>query len=179
MEILPTALHPLPTRWITVLGPGSARSAASREFNVCTGFLSIAEVKKVFDAYREVIGESCPERLGLRRQVLIAASDAEAAEINAKAVADFRAEIARGMGKRQTVVPDAPGHSPLDFMFGADEQIIGSPASVAEQIIEQCRATGAGHLLAFVFGTVGRPEIETNYRLWREVIPVLRKAGIE
>jgi len=179
METLPHPLGKLPPRWITVLGTGSARSAAERGFKICTGFLPVSEVKAVFDAYREAAGGPCPDRLGLRRQVFIAGSDSEAAEIGAKAALDARAQIARGMGKRQTVVPDAPGHSPLDFMFGADEQINGSPATVAEKIIEQCRAVGAGHLLAFVFGTIGRADIERNYELWREVVPVLRKAGIE
>jgi len=175
LETQPHPGHPLPPRWMTVLGPESARSAAERGFRICTGFLSVTAVKAVFDAYRDAVGGPCPERLGLRRQVFIAPTDAEARELGTAAAADWRAQMGGG---RPALVPDAPAHSPFDFMFGADEQIFGSPGSVAGQIIEQCRVTGAGHILAFLFGTISRPDIERSYRLWREVISVLRAAEV-
>jgi len=177
METHPRTFHSLPPRWTTVLSTGSARAAALRGFKICTGFISVPEAKTVFDAYREAAGGPCPDHLALRRQVFIAPSDAEAREIGAKAASDWRAQMSRGRGDRQRAVPDAPSRD--DFMFGADEQINGSPATVAELIIEQCRATGAGHLMAFVYGPISRPNIERNYRLWREVIPVLRAAAFE
>ena len=36
------------------------------------------------------------------------------------------------------------------FSVHDDEFIAGTPAQVAEQIIEQCRACGAGHILAIL-----------------------------
>jgi alkanesulfonate monooxygenase SsuD/methylene tetrahydromethanopterin reductase-like flavin-dependent oxidoreductase (luciferase family) len=170
-------MSPLPPRWTTVLGTGAAGAAAARGFKICTGFLPVPEVRIVFDAYQDAVGARCPERMGLRRQVFIAESDSEAVETAAEAEAAWR----RAMGERRTqahgLVPDAPAHDPLAFMFGPGEQINGSPASVADQIIAQCEATGAGHFMAFVFGTIARRQIERNYALWRQVIPVLRKAG--
>lgn len=177
LATLPALFQTLPPRWMTVISEGAAAGAARRGFRACTGFLPVAKVKAVFDAYREAFGGPCPDYLGLRRQVLIAESRDEAVELVAAAETAQRAQFAQRRGV--SLVPDAPGHSPLDFMFQADEKICGSVADVTEQIVAQCRATGCGHILAFVFGTIPRDAIDRSYRLWEQVIPQLRAAGVE
>ncbi len=169
----PEPFGKLPPRWMTVLSAGAAGAGATRGFRICTGFLPVPAVKQVFDAYRAVVGKECPERLALRRQVLIAESRSEAAEIVAAAEAEVRAEFGE-----EPLVPDAPVESPFDFMFGADEKIFGTPADVTELIVEQCRATGCRNILAFVFRTVPRKAIARSYRLWGAVIPKLRAADL-
>ena len=75
-------------------------------------------------------------------------------------------------------LPDAPGPT-HNFSVGEEEFIAGTPESVAEQIIAQCRAVGAGHFLAN-FGRGKSPEaMQRNYALFGErVIPLLRAAGV-
>ena len=48
-----------------------------------------------------------------------------------------------------TVAPRRP-KAGAGFSVHADEFIAGTPAQVADQIIEQCRACGAGHILAIL-----------------------------
>jgi alkanesulfonate monooxygenase SsuD/methylene tetrahydromethanopterin reductase-like flavin-dependent oxidoreductase (luciferase family) len=171
----PLVYRRLPPRWMTVLSEGAAGAAAKRGFRICTGFLPVPQVREVFDAYRSVHGGPCRDRLALRRQVLIAKTRSEAADLVAAAESDVRAEFGEDA---DVLVPDAPRHSPFDFMFERDEKIFGTPADVTEQIVAQCRETGCGNILAFVFRTIPRDAIERSYRLWREVIPKLRMARI-
>ena len=74
-------------------------------------------------------------------------------------------------------LPDAPGPS-HNFSVGAEEFIAGTPESVAEQIVGQCRAVGAGHFLAN-FGRGKSPAaLRKSYELFGErVVPLLRQAG--
>jgi alkanesulfonate monooxygenase SsuD/methylene tetrahydromethanopterin reductase-like flavin-dependent oxidoreductase (luciferase family) len=73
-------------------------------------------------------------------------------------------------------VPDAPAERRL---VDDDEEISGTPQQVAEQIVEQCRRTGAGHFLGYLFGGYTRAQVSRSYELWRQVIPVLRRAQVE
>ncbi len=179
LETRPQPLRPLPPRWTTVLGTGSAQAAAQRKLNICTGFLSVAEALKVFDAYRAAVGGDCPEKIALRRNILIGDSNSAAAELAAIAEAGTRAEFdMANRGGAEALVPDLPSKSPLDFMFGADEVIHGTVARVSEQIIHQCRTLGAGHMLGFVFNNIPRAAVVRNYQLWEQVIPQLRAAKV-
>ena len=58
----------------------------------------------------------------------------------------------------------------------ADEFIAGTPAQVAEQIIEQCRACGAGHILAILGRAVDERRAEAVKLFGEQVIPILRRA---
>src|SRR5262249_22813124 len=64
------------------------------------------------------------------------------------------------------------------FSVGDDEIIAGTTASVAAQIIDQCRAAGAGHFAA-IFNRSNPPEIlkEWYADYGRQVIPKLRHAA--
>jgi alkanesulfonate monooxygenase SsuD/methylene tetrahydromethanopterin reductase-like flavin-dependent oxidoreductase (luciferase family) len=78
-----------------------------------------------------------------------------------------------------TVPADAPAPQARGPVISDDESIAGSPASVARQIIDQCRRCGAGHILAYPFGTLSREHVARSDELWREVIPLLRLAELE
>ena len=179
----PIALHPGPRgalaqRWTTIMGPGAAGAAAARGFKVATGFITVDKAREAFDVYRNRLGDANPDAIALRRNVLIGDSAAEAAELAAWSEASTRAEFAAHRRKAEGLAPDAPADSPLDFVFGPDEMIHGDVKSVTEQIIAQCRATGAGHMLAFTFSNIPRQAIERSYQLWEQVIPQLRKASL-
>ena len=64
------------------------------------------------------------------------------------------------------------------FAVHDDEFIAGTPAQVAEQIIEQCRACGAGHILAILGRAVDQRRAEAVKLFGEEVIPILRRAEI-
>ncbi|MCW8378697.1 LLM class flavin-dependent oxidoreductase [Streptomyces justiciae] len=62
---------------------------------------------------------------------------------------------------------------PLD-----DEYIFGSPVTVAEKVIDQCRSLGAGHILALTLMTHTKRDLARHYDLWEKVIPILRTAKV-
>ncbi len=64
------------------------------------------------------------------------------------------------------------------FSVHDDEFIAGTPAQVAEQIIEQCRACGAGHILAILGRAVDERRAEAVELFGEQVIPILRRAQI-
>ncbi|MCW8378715.1 LLM class flavin-dependent oxidoreductase [Streptomyces justiciae] len=70
--------------------------------------------------------------------------------------------------------PDALG------MVSEDEVIIGSPETAAEKIIDQCRRLGAGHIVggADMAFPLTEAELDTQYDLWEQMIPILRKANV-
>ena len=64
------------------------------------------------------------------------------------------------------------------FAVHDDEFIAGTPAQVAEQIIAQCRACGAGHILAILGRAVDEHRIRAVELFGEQVIPILRRAEI-
>ncbi|AVT13153.1 LLM class flavin-dependent oxidoreductase [Paracidovorax avenae] len=155
LHALPSPLQrPFPPVWATVRSARAAQEAAREGHKVCTGFLSVDEVCALFDEYRNAIHagseDEVSSRLAIRRCIFVAPGRAEALE---------QADIARHR------IP-----SILD-----QDTIAGSPADVVEQIVEQARRTGAGHMVGFFTGnTLDRNALLTSYRLYGlQVIPAL------
>lgn len=199
LAISPRPLQqPLPPRWITGLSTQTAAMAAERGYKLCTAFFSIADIKPIFEAYRTTAANggktAGSDRLGLRRMIFISDNDSEGRDIARAAVNKWRSIMsgpppaktgaaAHMPNAHKAMVPDAPHAQQKGAQHGqaiGDEEAIGgSPSAVAEQIIEQCRAVGAGHMLGYTFGGLSKLQIERSYELWRQVIPVLRKAKID
>ena len=194
LAISPRALQqPLPPRWITGLSMETAAQAASAGLRFCTGFMETAQAAPIFAHYREVARAAgqpaSADQLGLRRQVIIADDDAEARAIGAEATARMRRMM--GGARVASIAPDAPTPAPTPTptptpapahrgpVIGEEETIAGSPDSVAEQLIAQCRAIGAGHLLAYAPGTISAEQMQRSQQLWRSVIPRLRAAQVD
>jgi alkanesulfonate monooxygenase SsuD/methylene tetrahydromethanopterin reductase-like flavin-dependent oxidoreductase (luciferase family) len=59
-----------------------------------------------------------------------------------------------------------------------DEFIFGSPETVAERIIDQCRRTGAGNVACYHPAVFDEAQLEHHYKLWRQVVPLLHAAEI-
>jgi hypothetical protein len=84
--------------------------------------------------------------------------------------------LARDPRVKQHPGPDEPGPA-HDFSVG--EEIAGTSESVAEQIIAQCRAVGAGHFLANFGRGKSSEATRRNHALFVErVIPLPRAAGV-
>jgi alkanesulfonate monooxygenase SsuD/methylene tetrahydromethanopterin reductase-like flavin-dependent oxidoreductase (luciferase family) len=180
LVIAPRPLQqPMPRRWMTGLGIPTAQMAAQRGCCFCTGFLATERVSAVFDGYRAALaaagGRAGAERLGLRRQVFIGEDGDEARSLSRQKLQGLQAAMANLPVGAGAAVPDAPAERRL---VGDDEEISGTPREVAEQIIAQCRRTGAGHFLAYLFGGYTHGQVSRSYELWRQVVPMLRAARL-
>jgi alkanesulfonate monooxygenase SsuD/methylene tetrahydromethanopterin reductase-like flavin-dependent oxidoreductase (luciferase family) len=182
LRLVPRPLQqPAPPRWTTVVSVDSARKAARRGAKICTGFHPHKKVKEIFDAYRDEADKvgrpATPDQLAIRRQVTIAATDAEARDTaigRQKAFRDFITVDPRVPAPGRAVLDTPTAHA---FSIGEEEFITGAPASVAEQIIAQCRDAGAGHF-AMIFDRAATPQrLGDFYRMFGSgVIPALHRA---
>jgi alkanesulfonate monooxygenase SsuD/methylene tetrahydromethanopterin reductase-like flavin-dependent oxidoreductase (luciferase family) len=184
LRIVPRPLQrPSPPKWTTVVSPASAAKSAGRRSKICTAFESVARIREIFDAYHgeaDRVGFKCgPEELAIRRNISVALSEEEAREASRRAKNVTSALLAADprVGRHAPSLLDAP-KAGSGFSVHADEFIAGTPAQVAEQIIEQCRACGAGHILAILGRAVDERRAEAVKLFGEEVIPILRRAEI-
>lgn len=165
--------------WVTVMSPDSAAWAGQRGFKLCTAFLPTPAANGLAARYREAAdaaGHSVdPAMLGLRRRVFVAATDAEAKEKYEASVDKFTA-----FGGRRAAEAEAAGSEIRKRMMHPDDFAIGSPETVAEKMIEQCRAGGYGVVMAFTdFAQFAHEDLVRSHELLgREVAPLLRKAEV-
>lgn len=182
LRIAPRPLQTPPPRWTTVVSIESARKAARRGSKLCTGFHPIDRIAAIFDAYREEAQKhghpTGPDQLAIRRNVIVAADEIEAAETARTAARLYKAALAHDPRLTESPVPDAPGPS-HGFSVGEDEFIVGTGPQVAEQIIAQCRRVGCGHFLSMMSHAAGSDSGLAAFELYgREVIPRLRRAEV-
>lgn len=182
LKILPRPLQqPAPPKWTPVVSEVSARKSAGRGSKICTAFQSVETVTAIFDAYRDEAyrlgAPAGPEQLAIRRNISVADTESEARELSSRAREMSRKVLAGDprVGTQKSDLIDAP-QAKKGFTVHDDEFIAGTPAQVAERLIEQCRATRAGHVL----GIIGRgtdDHGEAMLRLYGEtVVPALRRA---
>jgi alkanesulfonate monooxygenase SsuD/methylene tetrahydromethanopterin reductase-like flavin-dependent oxidoreductase (luciferase family) len=181
LRIVPRPLQqPAPPKWTTVVSPASAMVSAARRSKICTAFESVARIKQIFDAYRaeaDRTGFACgPDHLAIRRNITVAASEAEALE-TARLAKELTQKVIAG-DPRVRAAASSLLDAKTGFAVHDDEFIAGTPAQVAEQIIEQCRACGAGHILAILGRAVDERRIRAVELFGDYVIPILRKAEI-
>lgn len=174
--------QPQPPMWTTVISVESAKKAARRGSKITTGFVPTDKAKEIFDVYNEEAAKvgkpTGPEQLGLRRQVIIDLDEAASAERSSQFEKGFRTMLETNdkrviAGGRKAL--DQPGTH--GYALGDDEFIHGTPRNVAEQVIEQCTASGAGHFQVIFAGYQTLDQLVRSWELFgNEVIPRLRKA---
>jgi alkanesulfonate monooxygenase SsuD/methylene tetrahydromethanopterin reductase-like flavin-dependent oxidoreductase (luciferase family) len=181
LRILPRPLQqPSPPRWTTVVSAESARRAARRRIKISTGFNSTQVIKRIFDAYREEADtagfHASPDYFALRRRVTVAPTS-DQARLYAQAVADRLKSFVADDDRLNANVPDAP--TPAGgFTLSDDEFITGTPTDVAQNIVQQCRAVGAGNFLTVLNWSAPVNEVVEAHELFgREAIPLLRTAA--
>jgi alkanesulfonate monooxygenase SsuD/methylene tetrahydromethanopterin reductase-like flavin-dependent oxidoreductase (luciferase family) len=163
--------------WVTVMSANSAEWTGQRGYKLCTAFLPTPVTVTLADAYRaaaDAAGHHVdPTMLGLRRRVFVAETDAQAQETYEASVDKFvavagaqAAETADSEIRRRMMHPD-------DFA-------IGSPATVADKLIEQCRAGSYGAVMGWTdFAQFKHDDLVRSHELLgREVAPVLRSAAV-
>jgi alkanesulfonate monooxygenase SsuD/methylene tetrahydromethanopterin reductase-like flavin-dependent oxidoreductase (luciferase family) len=184
LRIVPRPLQqPSPPKWTTVVSTAAAIKSAGRLSKICTAFLSVGSIKEIFDVYRAEADRlgiaSSPEKLAIRRNVSVAPSEAEARERSLAAM-EMTGKVLAGdprVLQQSSSLLDAPKPG-SGFSVHADEFIAGTPAQVAEQIIAQCRACGAGHILAILGRAVDEHRIRAVELFGEQVIPILRRVEI-
>lgn len=148
-----------------------------------------------------------PDDMAIRRQVLVWDTDSEAAALSAELVeksGKIQAKVYEPMYKMAaktggtialpaaTVagVKDAQvllrtekegGKKPTtvaDLISAEHEFIHGSPRTAAERIIEQCRETGAGHIISYNLQGMSEAHVSHHERLWSQVLPILQSADV-
>ena len=181
LRIAPRPLQqPAPPKWTAVLSVASARKSLRRGSKICTSFQSRERVKEIFDAYRDEADRTgvaaTPEQLAVRRIVSISESAAAAEGRARAAIEQMKTGVAIDpRAAVKTVLLDVPNPA-AGFVVGDDEFVTGPPAQVAEQIVEQCRYTGAGHFVAMMNH---KDDVEQAWTLFGEKVnPILRKASL-
>ncbi len=178
---LPRMLQqPSPPRWTTVVSADSARRAARRRIKISTGFNAVPAVKAIFDAYREEAKangfEATPDFFALRRRVSVGSTGEQARRYAASVAERLKAFVAEDE-RVSAHVPDAPAPTG-GFTLSDDEFITGTAKDVAEEIIAQCRAVGAGHFLTVLNWSAPVDEVAQAHELFgRDAIPLLRAAS--
>lgn len=176
--------QPSPPKWTTVVSSDSARKAAQRGSKITTAFNTTDRIKEIFDAYRDEADKAGfkagPDHLGLRRRVVVAPTESEAQERSEAVAQRVRAMLAKDPRTAAKHVPDSPDRDKGGGFTVSDEEFLhGAPKQLADKIIDQCRRTGAGHFLAVLHWGALSDEVAQGHQLFgREVIPLLRKAGV-
>lgn len=185
VRLLPRpAQRPHPPKWSTVVNADTARRAARRRSKICTGFITTDQVRQVFEAHFDearTLGWTADAGWwGLRRRVIVAESETAASEMAHSAAERYKKFVAADTRIKFSQVPDAPRQGQAGgFSISDDEFISGTPGQVAENIVEQCKRSGAGHFLAVLHWGAQLDEVRAAHRLYGEkVIPVLKKANI-
>jgi alkanesulfonate monooxygenase SsuD/methylene tetrahydromethanopterin reductase-like flavin-dependent oxidoreductase (luciferase family) len=176
-------LQSAPPKWTTVVSTGSAQKSAQRRSRICTGFESVSRISDIFDVYRRECVRlglpAGPDQLAIRRNISISRDAAEARD-EAKAAKAATLKVVAGDPRvvdRASSLLDAP-KAGAGFSLHDDDYIAGTPAQVAEQVIDQCRQCGAGHLLAMLGRSVSSRRRESLALFGEEVIPHMRRAQI-
>jgi len=176
-------LQPAPPKWTTVVSTGSAQKSAQRRSKICTGFESVSRISEIFDVYRSECDRlglpAGPNQLAIRRNISISRDAAEAREESQAAKAATLKVVAGDprVTDRASSTLDAP-RAGAGFSLHDDDYIAGTPAQVAEQVIDQCRKCGAGHFLAMLGRSISPRRRESLALFGEEVIPQMRRAQI-
>ena len=172
-----------PPKWTTVVSTGSAQKSAQRRSKICTGFESVTRIignlRRVSQRVRQLGLAAGPDQFAIRRNISIS-RDAAAAREEAVAAKAVTLKVVAGdprvKGQTSSLL-DAP-KAGAGFSLHDDDYIAGTPAQVAEQVIEQCRKCGAGHLLAILGRAASLRRRESMALFGEEVIPQMRRAQI-
>ncbi|ONH60435.1 hypothetical protein CcI49_11415 [Frankia sp. CcI49] len=166
--------------WATVLSPESAVRTAERGWKLLTGWVPINMASAIAARYCEA-AEACghstdPSMLGLRRRVFVAETDAEARE-KFEAAQNLVPVLLRMEGS-QMELADPRIRNLLD---NPEDYVIGSPETVAEKLIDQCRVGGFGALFAWAdFASFRWADLARSHELFgTRVAPLLRSAHVD
>ena len=171
MELEPVQ-RPHPPLWQGVVSPESAASTARRGVNVVTNG-PCAHVRGIVDAYCSTWNGAPAARplIGVQRHVYVGATDEEAiaaARPAYKAWYDSLTSLWRHFGSAPVRFADS-----LERAIANDAAIVGSPATVREQLERHIETSGCTYFIGrFAFGTLGYERASRSLDLFsREIMP--------
>jgi alkanesulfonate monooxygenase SsuD/methylene tetrahydromethanopterin reductase-like flavin-dependent oxidoreductase (luciferase family) len=173
----PIRLRPGQSVWTTVLSPDSAAWAAERGYKMCTAWsptdIAAAVAGRYYEAADAAGMKVDPSYVGLRRRVFVADSDAQAQELAEEAGDLVQAHAGTAFESLDPAI--------FKMLMDPDDYAIGSPETVAERLIEQCRAGGFGTMVAFAdFGDFTEKDLFRSHELiGTKVAPILRSAEVK
>lgn len=162
--------------WATVTSPGSAQWTGQHGFKLCTAWLPTPMTANVAETYRAAADaaghRTDPSMLGIRRRVFVAETDAEAHEKYEASVDKIAATVGIAFETADPALRERLTHP--------DDYVIGSPETVADRLVEQCRAGGYGVVMAFTdFAEFPHADLLRSHELLgQKVAPVLRSAAV-
>ncbi len=178
LAILPKMrLDAPPAVWVTAMSPDSAEATARRGWKMCTAWSSIETVAELASAYRDAADDAghstSPDMLGVRRRVFVAPTDEEAYEICEAMGNPIRTSAGSTFETQDDTIRSR--------MNNPDDYAVGSPETVAEKLIEQCRQAGLGHIMAFpdFLTFTSEHQIRSHELIGTKVAPMLAAAGVD
>lgn len=162
--------------WVTVMSPKSAAWCAERGYKLCTAWMPTPAADALAARYREAADAAgrtvVSSMLGLRRRVFVADTDAEAREKYEAAL-----DLVLATGGKAFESPDSQIRK---LMMDPDDFAIGSPETVTEKLLEQCRSGGYGAVMFFPdFAAFSYDDLVRSHELiGRQVAPILRSAKV-
>jgi alkanesulfonate monooxygenase SsuD/methylene tetrahydromethanopterin reductase-like flavin-dependent oxidoreductase (luciferase family) len=179
--VLAPVQKPHPPLWYGLVRPEGATWAVKNRVNALVNG-PVARVKPLCERYlrewRELYGEAAPApMLGLSRHVHVADSDREAEDTARRAYAVwFKAndELWRAFGSASLHFP-----ATYEDAIARGQLIVGSPDTVAGQVENDLRETGANYLVSrLAFGDIPLDRVLHGVKLFaNEVMPRVRGAA--
>jgi|SRR5665213_1312219 len=180
VEMKPAQL-PHPPLWYAVPVPEGAAWPAQNAINiVCAG--PVPRVREITDRYR---GEwasagNSPDAIpliGINRFVIAADTDREAMELGRRAWPVFWASFMKLWKKHGTQPRYARIPEDFDAMVAGGGAIVGSPATLRDQVGAMAEAAGASYFISqFSFGDLSHEEVLHSASIFaREVLPATRE----
>jgi alkanesulfonate monooxygenase SsuD/methylene tetrahydromethanopterin reductase-like flavin-dependent oxidoreductase (luciferase family) len=175
LELTPLQ-RPHPPIWMGVAQPQSAARAAALGANiVCVG--RAQDVRVATDSFRSKWAEVGPEDsdeplLGIVRHTVIAENEVTACEAGRRAYRCWY-ENRMSLWQRNGLKPGARLMLPESFEEAVSTRlcIVGSPATVRHQVLEELRISGASYFLGhFAFGDLERDEALRSASLFAEIM---------
>jgi alkanesulfonate monooxygenase SsuD/methylene tetrahydromethanopterin reductase-like flavin-dependent oxidoreductase (luciferase family) len=199
-SLVPRPLQrPHPPIWITAtVSPQTLEWAARNRFGIASAFHPVPHMREIFERYHALAADAGhttgPEQVAMTRHTYLAESEQQALEEGEAAFNFFVAQF-RNVALFQDLdhlpasyelykdflAPIAAEQPPsFELLVQAGLVMAGTPAQVKEMIVEQCRATGAGNYLAWVwFGNLSAARAGRSIGLFaREVLPTLKSLGL-
>jgi alkanesulfonate monooxygenase SsuD/methylene tetrahydromethanopterin reductase-like flavin-dependent oxidoreductase (luciferase family) len=178
MEMEPLQ-KPHPPFWVGVERPDGAERAAREGFSFITAH-PVADARTLTDAYRASRpaapgGAGTPEpKLGLARFIVVAETDDEALAVARRAYPRWHASLTH-LARLRGMLPIYQRPAEFDQTRNGGRGIAGSPDTVARELGDQLRASGANYCVGqFAFGDQTEAEVRRTVDLFvRHVMPAL------
>ena len=181
--------RPYPPLWYPTDNADSIKWLAQEGFNTITHYPPLTKIRELFELYQDTWQEhrADPDRLnahvpdpkyGIVRHVYVADTDAQALREAKQGFAGF----IQNFNYLRVLNGDTSGRAEYLADFEARMadglHIVGSPATVREQVEEQVEATGCNYFVgSFFFGSLSFDQTMNSIRLFaEEVMPAFARA---